>query len=43
LDGSCAARLLGPAAIVRDITARWEHERALKKRLASLEARGQGG
>ena len=31
--------LLGPAAIVRDVTARWEQERALKKRLAALEAK----
>ena len=35
--------LLGPAAIIRDITARWEEERALKKRLAALEAGGRGG
>jgi hypothetical protein len=26
-------------AIVRDVTARWEQERALKKRLAALEAK----
>jgi hypothetical protein len=31
--------LLGPVAIVRDVTARWEQERALKKRLAALEAK----
>ena len=34
-----AGTLLGPAAIVRDVTARWEHERALKKRLAALETK----
>src|SRR5215813_9754123 len=31
--------LLGPAAIVRDVTARWQEERALRKRLAALEAK----
>ena len=31
--------LLGPVAIVRDVTARWEQERALKKRVAALEAK----
>jgi len=35
--------LLGPAAIVRDVTARWEEERALKKRLAALEAKTPEG
>jgi len=30
--------LLGPAAILRDVTARWEEEKALKGRLAELEA-----
>jgi len=34
--------ILGPAAIVRDVTARWEEERALKKRLAALEAKLPG-
>jgi PAS domain S-box-containing protein len=34
--------LLGPAAIVRDVTARWEQERTLKKRLAALEAGTRG-
>jgi hypothetical protein len=34
--------LLGPAAIIRDVTARWEEERALKKRLAALEAGTRG-
>jgi len=28
--------------IVRDVTARWEQERALKKRLAALEAKTPG-
>lgn len=30
--------LLGPAAIIRDVTARWEQEKAMKERLAALEA-----
>jgi PAS domain S-box-containing protein len=34
--------LLGPAAIIRDVTARWEQERLLKKRLAALEAKAAG-
>jgi len=35
--------LVGITAIIRDVTARWEEERALKKRLAALEARSSGG
>ncbi|HEY1417885.1 MAG TPA: PAS domain S-box protein [Myxococcaceae bacterium] len=35
--------LVGIAAIIRDVTARWEEERALKKRLAALEAKSPGG
>jgi signal transduction histidine kinase len=31
-------RLSGAAAIIRDVTARREQERALKRRLAGLEA-----
>jgi PAS domain S-box-containing protein len=31
--------LFGPAAILRDVTARWEEERERKKRLAELEAK----
>jgi PAS domain S-box-containing protein len=31
-------QVLGAAAIIRDVTARWERERELKKRLATLEA-----
>ena len=34
--------MLGPAAIVRDVTARWEQERELKKRLSALEAKTAG-
>ena len=30
-------RVLGAAAILRDVTARWERERAMKQRLAELE------
>jgi hypothetical protein len=29
---------LGAAAIIRDVSARWEKERAIKHRLADLEA-----
>jgi PAS domain S-box-containing protein len=31
-------QVLGAVAIVRDVTTRWEQERALRKRLATLEA-----
>jgi PAS domain S-box-containing protein len=34
-----AGDLVGTAAIIRDVTARWEKERDLKKRLAELEAK----
>ena len=30
--------LLGPAAIMRDVTSRWNQDRELRKRLAALEA-----
>lgn len=30
--------LLGPAAILRDVTARWQQEKALRERVAALEA-----
>jgi PAS domain S-box-containing protein len=30
--------ILGAAAIIRDVSARWEKERAMKRRLADLEA-----
>jgi len=33
--------LLGPAAIIRDVTARWQEEKVLKDRLAALEAKGE--
>jgi PAS domain S-box-containing protein len=33
-----AGELVGTAAFIRDVTARWEKERELKKRLAELEA-----
>jgi PAS domain S-box-containing protein len=32
--------VLGAAAILRDVTARWQRDRELKKRLAELEGRG---
>ncbi|HJU10236.1 MAG TPA: PAS domain S-box protein, partial [Candidatus Binataceae bacterium] len=31
-------KLLGPAAILRDVTTRWNQDRDLRKRLAALEA-----
>jgi len=31
-------RLLGAAAIIRDVTDRWQREQELKRRLAALEA-----
>ena len=34
-----AGDLVGTAAFIRDVTARWEKERELKKRLAELEAK----
>ena len=33
--------ILGAAAIIRDVSARWEKERVLKRRLAELEALGK--
>lgn len=30
--------LLGPAAIIRDVTTRWERDKTMKERLATLEA-----
>lgn len=35
-DGT--GQLLGPAAILRDVTVRWEQEKAMRERLAALEA-----
>ena len=34
-------RVLGAAAIMRDVSARWEKEQAMKRRLAKLEAQVQ--
>jgi PAS domain S-box-containing protein len=31
-------KLLGPAAILREVTARWNHDKEIRKRLAALEA-----
>jgi PAS domain S-box-containing protein len=31
-------KVLGPVAVVRDVTARWIREKDLRRRLASLEA-----
>jgi PAS domain S-box-containing protein len=36
-----SGELLGPAAIIRDVTARWQRDQALKERLAALEAHMQ--
>src|ERR671924_1432974 len=36
-----SGELLGAAAIIRDVTARWQRDRALKERLAALEAQMQ--
>lgn len=33
-----SGKLLGAAAIIRDVTERWKQEKALKERLAALEA-----
>ncbi|MEJ2226595.1 MAG: PAS domain S-box protein [Syntrophobacterales bacterium] len=40
-----AGLVLGAAAIIRDVTARWQRDRELQKRLAELEGqrRGNGG
>ena len=32
-----AAEIVGSAAIVRDVTARWQQEKVLKERLAKFE------
>ena len=32
-----AGQVLGAAAIIRDVTARWQRDQELKKRLAALE------
>ena len=37
-----AGDLLGPAAIIREVTARWQRDKALKERLAALEAHVSG-
>ncbi len=34
-----AGELLGPAAIIRDVTARWERDKVLAQRLAALETK----
>jgi PAS domain S-box-containing protein len=37
LPRSSSGALLGAAAIIRDVTARWQREKELKERLAALE------
>jgi PAS domain S-box-containing protein len=34
-------QIMGGAAIIRDVSARWEKERAMKHRLAELEAQSK--
>jgi PAS domain S-box-containing protein len=34
-----SGEVVGTAALLRDVTARWQQERALKERIASLEAK----
>jgi PAS domain S-box-containing protein len=36
---SDAGAILGAAAIIRDVTARWERDRALKQKVAALEGK----
>jgi PAS domain S-box-containing protein len=38
---SGAGAILGTAAVIRDVTARWERDRALKQKLAALEGKGE--
>ncbi|HYB74122.1 MAG TPA: PAS domain S-box protein [Candidatus Sulfotelmatobacter sp.] len=40
LPRDAAGEVLGAAAILRDVTERWEQDRALRQRLAALEGRG---
>ncbi len=37
-----AGKIMGTAAIIRDVTARWQRDQELKKRLAALEAQLKG-
>ena len=39
---SAEGGMIGAAAIVQDVTARWERDKALRARLAALENRGAG-
>ena len=41
--GEPGGGLLGAAAIIRNVTARWERELALRKRVATLEAAKREG
>jgi PAS domain S-box-containing protein len=40
LPRDAAGEVLGAAAILRDVTERWEQDRALRQRLAALEGKG---
>ena len=35
--------IIGPAAVIRDVTARWNEQNELRKRLAALEAEKDAG
>ncbi len=37
-----SGELLGPAAIIREVTVRWQRDKAVKERLAALEAQVRG-
>ncbi len=37
-----AGRILGPAAVIRDVTARFQKDKELRAKLKELEARGAG-
>lgn len=39
---SASAEMLGAAAIMQDVTARWQQQKQLKERLAALETKGEG-
>ena len=39
LPRDAAGEILGAAAILRDVTARWEQDRALRQRLAAVEGK----
>ncbi len=42
LPRDAAGEIVGAVAILRDVTERWEQDRALRRRLAALEGKRQG-